>query len=53
MKGNTLLTALGDYQYDKQETDEETNPIYSGGFWGWILVSLTSLTVVWATISGI
>ena len=52
MKGGTLLSALGEYQYGEQETDDETNPMYTKGFWGWIFLSLTSFLVVWATISG-
>lgn len=52
MRGNALLTALGEYHYGKQETDYEVNPIYTRGFWGWVFLSLTSSLVVWATISG-
>jgi len=52
MKGDILLSALGDYQYSKQEPDEDVNPIYTKGFWGWVFLSLTSFLVVWATISG-
>ena len=53
MKGNTLLSALGEYNYGKEETDDEINPIYTKGFWGWVFIALTSFLVTWATTSGI